>query len=241
MANTLLVSDIHLDALRPETTESFLNFLGNRARSAETLFILGDLFEAWVGDDDDARLARETIGALRELARYGTGVKLIRGNRDFLIGERFAHMSGCSLLPSGTVVNLGGQDTLLMHGDELCTDDVEYQRMRATLGSRVWQQEFLAKPLAERRKVAEGLRERSIAATARKNESIMDVNQKAVAKAMTQHRVQRLIHGHTHRPGRYEVDLAGSRGERLVLAAWHPIGSALVISEGAPPRFEDIG
>ncbi len=241
MATTLLVSDVHLDTSRPGTTELFINFLEARARIAKTLFVLGDLFEAWVGDDDDAPLARETIGALNELVRSGTRVSLIRGNRDFLIGERFARESGCSLLPSGTVVNLAGQDTLLMHGDELCTDDVDYQKMRTTLGSRGWQHEFLAKPLTERRKVACVLREGRIAATARKSEIIMDVNHGAVANAMNHHRVGRLIHGHTHRPGRYEVDLGEDGGERFVLADWHPKGSVLAISEGEPPRFEDIG
>jgi UDP-2,3-diacylglucosamine hydrolase len=238
---TLLISDLHLDASRPETTDLFLDFLTNRAASANTLYILGDLFEAWIGDDDDAPLARRTVAALSKLVRSGTAVAFMRGNRDFLIGEKFARNSGCVLMPAEKVVNLAGEKTLLMHGDELCTDDIAYQTMRKTLDSEDWQKDFLTKPLIDRRHIATSLRATSAAATALKDDSIMDVNQAAVVKAMARHRVRRLIHGHTHRPGHYEVRLEKEIGERIVLADWRPQGSALVCENGRPPYFEAIG
>lgn len=236
----LLISDLHLDASRPETTDLFFDFLERRAHSADTLYILGDLFEVWIGDDDDASLALRTMAALSGLVRSGTAVEFMRGNRDFLIGERFAKASSCVLLPAEKVVTLSGEDTLLMHGDELCSDDIAYQTMRKTLDSQAWQADFLARPLPERRAIADSLRATSTAATARKDDSIMDVNQTAVAKAMLRHGVRRLIHGHTHRPGRYEVGLGEEIGERIVLADWHPRGSALVCEDGRPPYFETI-
>ncbi len=225
-AATLFISDLHLDPSRPEITELFMVFL-QRARGADGLYILGDLFEAWIGDDDDAAIARTVRTGLQSLAAGGVPVFLMHGNRDFLLGETFEQQSGCRLLVDPTVIDLYGERTLLMHGDLLCTDDIEYQRFRAKVQDPAWQQAVLAKPLAERREMAATLRGESQQANAGKQAELMDVNPESVENAMREHGVRRLIHGHTHRPAIHDFLLDGAPARRIVLGDWYDQGSML--------------
>lgn len=227
MPCTLFISDLHLDPQRPEITRLFLDFLENRGRAAGCLYILGDLFEAWVGDDDDSALAGAVCAGLRDCAGSGTPVYVMHGNRDFLLGSAFATASGCTLLPDPAVIDLYGQATLLMHGDLLCTDDTEYLAFRKMVREPRWQQAFLDKPLAERRQIALQLRETSIERTQGKPDSIMDVNPQTVVDTMKRHAVQRLIHGHTHRPAVHNLKVNGMPAQRLVLGDWYEQGSVL--------------
>ena len=228
MAATLFISDLHLSAERPAITQLFLEFLRDRAAGADALYILGDLFEYWVGDDacDEAEY-RPIVAGLRALTQSGVPVYVMHGNRDFLIGEGFAQATGARLLPDPTVIELCGNRTLLMHGDTLCTDDVEYQRFRVYIRQPAQIQGFLAKPLAERNAMLRGYREMSKAATAQKAEDIMDVNANAVGVALRAHGVRTLIHGHTHRPADHRIDLDGMPARRIVLGDWYEQGSVL--------------
>jgi UDP-2,3-diacylglucosamine hydrolase len=231
MGESLLVSDLHLAPERPGTVELFLAFLRGRARSAERLYILGDLFDTWIGDDDDSPPGPAVRAALRELGAAGVACLLMHGNRDFLIGRRFARDTGCTLLRDPTRADLAGAPILLMHGDLLCTDDVPYQRFRRKVRNPLIQRLFLWKPLAARRAMAADYRRKSGAATAAKPEQIMDVNQQAVERAMRRNRVLRLIHGHTHRPADHVFRLDGRDVTRSVLAEWHEDrGEVLVVS-----------
>ena len=227
MATTLFISDLHLDPARPAITALFLRFLAGPARQAEALYILGDLFEAWVGDDDDQPEYGRVTEALRAVADRGVSIGVMHGNRDFLMGENFSARTGCRLLTDPTVIDLGGVPTLLLHGDTLCTDDTQYQSLRATVRDPRWQRAFLARPLEERRRLAADLRETSREHTARKDEAIMDVNARAVTRAFREHGVQRMIHGHTHRPGVHTLTVDGVRVERIVLGDWYEQGSVL--------------
>ncbi len=217
---TLFISDLHLEDKRPDTIRAFLHFLAEDASRAEALYILGDLFEAWVGDDDDAPLAGEVRGALRRLSNNGTRVYFMHGNRDFLVGEDFARDSGCQLLSDPSVVDLYGSPTLLMHGDSLCTGDADYMQLRAQVRSRPWQQQILAQPLEARRQLAQQLRMASAEANSNKAEDIMDVTPSEVNKALREHGCARLIHGHTHRPAVHKLDVDGEPAERIVLGDW---------------------
>lgn len=229
---TLFISDLHLDPQRPAITTLFLDFLKRRAAKAEALYILGDLFEAWIGDDDDAQLGREVASALSDLTAQGVAVYLVHGNRDFLLGERFAASSGVQLLPETTVIDLYGTPTLIMHGDTLCTDDVAYQAFRAQVRSPQWQSQLLTRPLAERRQIARQLREGSQQATRQKASEITDVNPDAVVRTMREHGVYRLIHGHTHRPATHELLIDGRPAQRIVLGDWYEQGSVLSCDTG---------
>ena len=218
---TLFISDLHLDAGEPETSRRFLRFVASDARDARSLYVLGDLFEAWVGDDDDdARLA-PVIAALAGLTRSGVPCSLMHGNRDFLIGPKFCEATGCRLLGDYERIDLYGEPVLLTHGDLLCTDDTRYQALRATLRKPQWQREFLGKPLAERRKIAAELRELSATEIAAKSYEIMDVNQATVERTMREHGVSLLLHGHTHRPAIHRFALDGAPAARIVLGAWY--------------------
>jgi UDP-2,3-diacylglucosamine hydrolase len=233
----LFISDLHLSEDRPAANERFFSFLEETARDAGSLYILGDFFEYWIGDDDLAYPFNAVIaGVLRELSRSGVALYLMHGNRDFLIGERFCEATGAALLVDPVVVELDGERTLLMHGDTLCTDDLDYQAWRRTARSSAWQREFLGKSLVERRMAVGGMREKSKAVIQAKPLEIMDVNEGAVRSAMKQHEVKRLIHGHTHRPGRHVVDLGGARGERWVLPDWYGRGGYLSVS-GEKPKL----
>ena len=218
---TLFISDLHLDAGEPETIRRFVDFIERDARDARELYILGDLFEAWLGDDEDDRRLAPILGALAGLARAGVPCAVMHGNRDFLIGPRFCADTGCRLLGDYERIDLYGEPVLLTHGDLLCTDDVRYQSLRATLRQPAWQREFLAKPLAERRKIAAGLRELSAAEIAAKSYDIMDVNQTTVERTMREHDVSLLLHGHTHRPAIHRFELDGRPAARIVLGAWY--------------------
>src|SRR5438046_6130705 len=228
MPRTLFISDLHLSVERPELVAAFHEFVRGPARGASALYVLGDLFDLWLGDDQlRDPLAAGVAGALAELARSGTAVYLQRGNRDFLLGERFAKASGATLLSDAVVHDLHGTPTLIMHGDQLCTDDVGYQRFRAFWQDPVHRRRLLALPYAVRRGIAALFRAGSRRATAGKTEVIMDVNANAVAAALREHNVTRLIHGHTHRPARHEHVVDSRSCERYVLADWYDAGSYL--------------
>lgn len=224
---TLFISDLHLDASRPGITALFLEFLREDAAKAEALYILGDFFEAWVGDDDDDPHHARVMDGLATLTRSGVPVRLMHGNRDFLIGRSFLERTGATLLPEPTVLDLYGTPTLLLHGDTLCTDDKEYQMVRRMLRDPAWQKEYLDKPLSERRAIAAHAREQSKKHTAAKAEYIMDVNQQAVETTMRQHGVSRMIHGHTHRPAVHRFKADGREMERVVLGDWYEQSSQL--------------
>ena len=225
--STLFISDLHLDATRPAATQAFHEFLKRRAAEAEALYILGDLFEAWVGDDDDDPHAGEIMDALAELTSGGVPAWFVHGNRDFLVGDDFSGRTGVTLLPEVSVVNLGGENVLLMHGDSLCTDDHDYQEFRSMVREPKWQAQFLALPLAARRALAAQARDASRISTGGKPMEIMDVNATAVAEAMRANGVRRFIHGHTHRPDVHEFDLDGGPATRIVLGDWFERGWAL--------------
>ena len=211
----LFVSDLHLSDDTPDIEAAFIRLL-KQEPSLDSLVMLGDVFEAWVGDDDDAPLADRIRLALRALADSGAEILFNRGNRDFMLGEQFASDIGGTLLPDQTVLDVAGQPTLVLHGDTLCTDDVGYQQFRQLVHSPEWQAEMMAKSLDERRELARQLRSMSIDAASNKPEDIMDVNQSAVSAAMRDADVAVMVHGHTHRPDRHQCDT----GERIVLGDW---------------------
>jgi UDP-2,3-diacylglucosamine hydrolase len=226
--STLFISDLHLDPARPDITGQALDFLGREAQGADALYILGDLFEAWVGDDDPEPEKRRVIEALRRLAEGGLPCHFMHGNRDFLVGDGFAAASGCRLLADPTVVEIHGTPVLLMHGDTLCTDDHDYQAFRRMVRNPDWQRVMLARPLPERLALARHLRETSAVSMAGKPVEIMDVNQDAVIAAMREHGVYTLLHGHTHRPAVHRFELDGRDALRIVLGDWYTQGSVLV-------------
>jgi len=232
MPRTLFISDLHLDAGRPHITQLFLDFLETRASGSDVLYILGDLFEAWIGDDDQSAMNLSVCRGLSQCAASGTPVFVMHGNRDFLLGEQFAEQSNCTLLQDPALIDLYGTPTLLMHGDLLCTDDTEYQAFRQTARNPQWQAGFLKKTLEERRKIAVEMRATSQEKTSAKAGSIMDVNQAAVIHTMAEKRVSRLIHGHTHRPGVHELLVAGEPAQRIVLGDWYTQGSVLECNPG---------
>jgi UDP-2,3-diacylglucosamine hydrolase len=218
---TLFISDLHLDVGEPDTIRRFVRFIETEARAARALYILGDLFEAWVGDDEDDPGLAPVQAALANLTRAGVPCSLMHGNRDFLIGPRFCEMTGCCLLGDYERVDLYGSTVLLTHGDLLCTDDTRYLSLRKTLRNPAWQRDFLAKPLAERRKIAAELRQLSAAEIAAKSYDIMDVNQGTVDHVMREHDVSLLLHGHTHRPAIHRFVLDNRPAARIVLGAWY--------------------
>lgn len=229
----LFVSDTHLSESQPELTDGFFRFLQDRAAGAEALYILGDLFDAWIGDDEKTPLSRSVILHLRALADEGTRIYLMHGNRDFLLGQDFARAAGCELLPDPTVINLYGQPTLLMHGDSLCTRDQEYMAFRRQLRSPRWQAEVLSRPLEERRELARQLRAQSTSMNSNKAQDIMDVTPEEVTKVMRREKTPLLIHGHTHRPARHAVQLGDQLAERIVLGDWHQRGWCLRAEPGS--------
>jgi len=232
---SLFISDLHLIQDRPAANERFFGFLERQARGADALYILGDFFEYWIGDDDLAEPFNGVIAAsLRELTRAGTPVYLMHGNRDFLLGEDFCKATGARLLGDPSEVVFGSEKILLMHGDTLCTDDLDYQNWRRTARSAAWQQDFLSKSIPERRAAVMGLREKSIEVVKAKPADIMDVNDGAVRAAFRRHGVRRMIHGHTHRPGRHALKIDGRTCERWVLPDWYGRGGYLALdSRGA--------
>ena len=223
----IFVSDIHLSDDTPDIEAAFIALL-KKEFPFDSLVLLGDVFEAWVGDDDDAPLAERIRLALRALSDAGTEVLFSRGNRDFMLGELFASDIGGTLLADQTVLDVAGQPTLLLHGDILCTDDVDYQQFRQLVHSSEWQAEMMSKSLDERRELARQLRSMSIDAASNKPEDIMDVNQDAVVSVMRDADVAVMVHGHTHRPDRHQHDT----GERIVLGDWTAQAGWLLREQG---------
>lgn len=226
---SLFVSDLHLHDTRPQITQAFFAFLRS-LQGVEALYILGDFFDAWIGDDDDTPLNAEVAAELKQLSQRGTRIFIMHGNRDFLLGEAFAAQAGASMLPERCVIDLYGQPTLLLHGDELCTGDRDYIAFRSQVRSPQWQAQILAQPLAARRILAAQLREKSQAMNSLKAEDIMDVSQEEVIRVMQDAGVTRLIHGHTHRPARHSLQLGDKAAERIVLGDWHHSAWALTAS-----------
>lgn len=232
--STLFISDLHLSSETPHITRLLLDFLQGPAAGAETLYILGDLFEYWAGDDDlAAPFHQDVASALRQFSSGGRRLFLMHGNRDLLLGGDFAATCGATLLADPVEVALYGVRTLLSHGDILCTDDVDYQTFRKQVHDPAWQRQFLAQPLAVRKAQITGMRERSKMEKSTKSEVIMDVNAQAVTALFRDHGLpQRLIHGHTHRQGRHRLDVDGQQVERVVLGDWGKTGNCLVCKPG---------
>ena len=224
---TLFISDLHLEANSPEIGKQFLAFLEGEARDADTLYILGDLFEFWVGDDDPNEHYAAMKSAMRALVDSGVPVFFMHGNRDFMIGADFAHETGVQILPDPHPVELYGTSVLLSHGDAMCTDDVEYQQIRAMTRNPEWQAMMLTKSLAERLAFAAHARTESQSKNESSNGEIVDVNQDEVVKMIAEHGVEVLLHGHTHRPAVHDVDLGDRRAKRIVLGDWYEQGSVL--------------
>jgi UDP-2,3-diacylglucosamine hydrolase len=228
MPHTLFISDLHLSADHPHSIAAFQRLIATLAPQAEALYILGDLFEYWAGDDDrHDPFHAKVITALHGLASRGIKICLMHGNRDLLMGEALAKATGATLLDDPTLLDLYGTPTLITHGDKLCTDDVEYQKFRTQVHDPEFQRNFLAQPLAARKAYIEQLRQQSTSAKQGKDSAIMDVNDDAVAALLREYRYPRLIHGHTHRPKRHEHMLDGHRCERWVLSDWDQQAAAL--------------
>ena len=238
MKPTLFLSDLHLAPERPASAAAFQAFARGPARDAAAVYVMGDLFDAWLGDEQCLDpFAATAVGALRGIRDAGVPVYVARGNRDFLLGDRFAAATGASLLPEQTLVDVGGTRTLLAHGDEFCTDDVDYQRYRAMTRDPRYQRRLLSLPYFVRRWIARYLRRRSHTDTARKPEAILDVSGAAIDAAFRQFGVTRMIHGHTHRPARHASVVDGVARERFVLADWDDRGHYLEVDEhGARTR-----
>lgn len=222
------ISDLHLSPDRPEITQGFETFLKTQAKNAEKLTILGDFFEVWLGDDDDTPCYQSTLRHLQNTITQGVDVSFMQGNRDFLLSEAFVTGLGATLLPDPSVIELTGEPTLLMHGDSLCTLDQEYMQFRHLVRSPSWQQEVLAKPLAERKALAQKIRAESRSMNSLKAEDIMDVTPAEVEAVMSTHHSRRLIHGHTHRPARHALTIENQKAERIVLGDWDELGWYLV-------------
>ena len=229
---TLFVSDLHLDPERPAITELFGRFLDGEARDADALYILGDLFEAWVGDDDPSEAGTFVAARLKALADAGVPVCFIRGNRDFLLGDAYAKRAGMTILPDPAVILLQGEPTLILHGDLLCSDDTAYQQFRAQTRDPRWQAQFLAQPLQARLAFAAQARAASKARygelqASGQSETITDVSPATVREWFARYGVRRMIHGHTHRPAIHDE---GHGNTRIVLGDWYEQGSVLRVS-----------
>ena len=227
---TLFIADLHLQTEEPAITAGFLRFLQGEARQADALYILGDLFEAWIGDDDPNPLHQQIASAIKAVVDAGVPCYFIHGNRDFLVGQRFARQSGMLLLTEEERLDLYGREVLIMHGDTLCTDDPGYLAFRAKVHTPWIQRLFLALPLLIRRRIAARMRADSKAANSSKSMDTMDVNPQAVVDVMERHHVQWLIHGHTHRPAVHELQANGQPAWRVVLGAWHSEGSMVKVT-----------
>lgn len=235
MMQDYFIADLHLDASRDNINRLFIHWLNHLPSSCHRLFILGDLFEVWIGDDAIEDWHEPIIHALKRLTEKNIPTYFLAGNRDFLIGEKFIVQTGIQLLNGPTVFDIQDVPTLILHGDELCTDDHEYQTFRTQLRDPLWQQTFLEKTIDERKAIAQELRAGSKQANQNKPDAIMDVNTEAVELMMKTHQVQRIIHGHTHRPAIHETIL----GQRLVVGDWYQQGSVLICDKNSC-RLQDI-
>ena len=231
---TLFISDLHLEADRPDIADQFLRFLETEALNADCLYILGDLFESWVGDDDPNEHYAWIKQALRKLTRKDVPVYFMHGNRDFMIGDDFAKETGVKILEDPTVIDIHGDTVLLSHGDAYCTDDIEYQAVRKMTRDPAWQAMMLEKSLEERLAFAAQARAASMARGGTMNEDIMDVNDDAIAGALREAGVSVMLHGHTHRPAVHELDIDGTPARRIVLGDWYEQGSVLRWDENGP-------
>jgi UDP-2,3-diacylglucosamine hydrolase len=232
-AITYFIADLHLCESRPDISACFLHFLKTDAVLAEKLYILGDLFEAWVGDDDDSVYLKEIAFALNTVAKSGTKIYFIHGNRDFLLGQRYAKQASMQLLPEVDTIELYGKHVVIMHGDTLCTRDVAYQAFRKKSRSWWWQTMVKSLPLFIRKKMAANYRKRSAAATAMKSEAIMDVTDEEVNLCLEKYNSQLLIHGHTHRPAIHELIVNDKAAQRIVLGDWYEQGAWLKVTENS--------
>jgi UDP-2,3-diacylglucosamine hydrolase len=237
---TLFIADLHLEEARTDISELFFKFLREEAAAAKALYILGDLFEVWIGDDDKSSFNQAVIQALRQTANSGTALYFMRGNRDFLVGKSFQRQTACQILPDEQLIDLGGQPTLLMHGDTLCTQDEKYLKFRKHTRNFFVQKLFLLKSLSKRKVMAEQARKVSYDHTRSAAPEIMDVTQAEVERIMQKHQTARLIHGHTHRPAVHQFLLAGQAATRTVLAPWHEHGSALVCHSDGKQEFIEL-
>ena len=237
MKPLLFLSDLHLAPDRPKATAAFHAFCAGPARSARAVYILGDLFDSWIGDDElGDRFPAEIAASIRGVTQSDVPVYIAHGNRDFLLGPRFAATTGATLLPDRQLIDVDGTPTLVSHGDELCTGDVAYQQYRARIRSPEAQRRLLALPLFVRRLIARWLRRKSRDATSLKAESIMDVDDATVAATFRETGVVRIIHGHTHRPATHSIDVDGRSRERIVLADWHDEGEYVTIGTSGVER-----
>lgn len=227
----LLISDLHLEEERPDITRAFLHFLATRATQAEALYILGDFFEVWIGDDAMTPFQESIACALRALSERGVRIYLMHGNRDFMLGQSFCHKAGCKLLADPSVVQLCGEPVLLMHGDSLCTRDEGYMRLRRLLRNPLILFVLRNLPLATRRKLARKLRNESRTQTRMKASDIIDVTPELIPGVLAEHRVRTLIHGHTHRPATHDLEVDGQPAKRIVLGDWDRQGWALQVDE----------
>ena len=223
----LFISDLHLDANRPDTSQLFYHFLDNIAPAAQALYILGDLFEVWIGDDDPSDFAQQILHKLKQASERGLPIFVMFGNRDFLMGEQFEKISGCTLIVEPLKIDLFGTQTLLLHGDTLCIDDLEYQAFRVQVRDPQRQQWFLSKPFVERIQIAKQARDASRTSTQTKSMGIMDVNSNAVLEAFRKEGVTQMIHGHTHRPAIHKIPTEQGELVRIVLADWYQHGGYL--------------
>ena len=229
---TLFISDLHLDDRRPQTTALLQHFLQEEAASADALYILGDLFEFWLGDDVPSKCSKDIAGALSSLADKGVPCYFMHGNRDFLLREGYAKSAGVTLLPEEHMADIYGEQVLLLHGDSLCSDDLEYQQFRRLVRNPDWQLDFLAKTPQERLQIALQARDASAEHKDDLSMDIMDVNQGEVVAAFGRHGAHRMIHGHTHRPAIHELDVNGCPAQRIVLGDWYTQGSVLRVQDG---------
>lgn len=236
----IIISDLHLEEGRPDIADLFLRFLQTETRHANALYILGDFFEVWIGDDDLTSFNLSIMNALRETRQRGLPIYIMHGNRDFLIGKKFIKMTGCQLLPDEYVTNLSGVPTLMMHGDTLCTDDIKYMKFRKKMRNWFVQKFILMKSLKSRRSIAKHYREVSKAHVSTVPDYIMDVNQNEVERVMLKHSVFQLIHGHTHRKAVHSFCLNDIPAARTVLGPWHEYGNALICRPDGIKEFIDI-
>jgi len=236
----IFISDLHLESLRIDITDIFLNFLKTKARQADRLFILGDFFEVWLGDDDLNPFSLKIMSALRDATQQGLAIFIMHGNRDFLLGKKFLNDTGCILLPEEHVIDINGTRILLMHGDTLCTLDKKYLAARKKMRNWFFQKLILWKSLEKRKALAAKYREASKSHTSTAAEHILDVTQKEVERVMRKHGVQHLIHGHTHRPAVHTFQLDGLPATRTVLGAWHEKGNVLIWDEKGKKELIDF-
>ncbi|MDH3547065.1 MAG: UDP-2,3-diacylglucosamine diphosphatase [Gammaproteobacteria bacterium] len=236
---TLFISDLHLEGERPDVSDQFLEFLKTEGRDAEALYILGNLFEAWVGDDDPNTHYHMIKMALRKLVDHSVPVYFIHGDRDFMIGRQFANETGVKILEDPCRITLYGRRALLSHGDLLCTGDAKLHSIRKMTRNADFKASMLAKPLKERIRIAQESRRQSLEQTINQSLNIPDVNEDAVKQALTKHRAEVLLHGHTHRPGVHTVDLGGRKATRIVLGDWYLQGS-VVRWDMRGPKLEEL-